>query len=101
MLNLDWDATIDLLRQTLPQTQFVNWVKPVELIRCKENSVVLGVPSRFHEEWVRSHYSSQISQAIRDQCGTDLQLEFEILESGRPAPVLANGPASSPTSISL
>lgn len=81
MLQLDWDATINLLRQTLPQTQFVNWVKPVEFIRCKENSVVLGVPSRFHEEWLRNNYFSQISQAIRDQCGSELQLEFEILET--------------------
>jgi chromosomal replication initiator protein len=79
MPQLDWKATINSIRETLPQTQFQNWFKPVELIRCDERSVVLGVPSRFHEEWLRSNYSSQLTEAIRNQCGIDLQLEFEIL----------------------
>jgi chromosomal replication initiator protein len=79
MLQLDWDATINTLRETLPQTQFQNWVKPVEFIRSDDTCVVLGVPSRFHEEWLRNHYSQRISQAIRDQCGAEIQLEFEIL----------------------
>lgn len=79
MPQLDWNATINSIRESLPQTQFQNWFKPLTLIRCNENSVVLGVPSRFHEEWVRSHYSQQLRRAIKNQVGTELQLEFEVL----------------------
>ena len=79
MLQLDWNATINSIRETLPQAQFQNWFKPLSLIRCDERSVVLGVPSRFHEDWLRSHYTEQLNRAIRNQVGTELQLEFEIL----------------------
>jgi chromosomal replication initiator protein len=79
MAQLDWNATINSIRECLPQTQFTNWFKPLTLIRCDERSVVLGVPSRFHEEWLKSHYSHQLSRAIREQCGSELQLEFEVL----------------------
>jgi chromosomal replication initiator protein len=79
MLQLDWDATISTLKETVPQAQFQNWFKPLKLIRCDESSVVLGVPSRFHEEWIRNNYSSAISSAIRKQIPNELQLEFEVL----------------------
>lgn len=79
MHTLDWNATIDSIREVLPTAQFQNWFKPLEFIRSDEGRVVLGVPSRFHEEWVRNNFSSQIKQAIRKQTGSEMQLEFEIL----------------------
>ena len=64
----------------MPQTQFQNWFKPLQLIRADDRAVVLGVPSRFHEEWLRNHYSQQLKQAIKKHSGgSELQLEFEIL----------------------
>lgn len=78
MVSLDWNATINAIRESLPPTQFHNWFKPVEFLRADSTSVVLGVPSRFHEEWLRNHYQDQITHAIKQQCGTEVQLEFEI-----------------------
>lgn len=79
MPHLDWNATINAIRESVPQTQFQNWFKPVTLIRQDETTITLGVPSRFHEEWLKSNYSRQITAAIRTQSGLDLQLEFEVL----------------------
>ncbi len=79
MHQLDWNAAINSIREALPLAQFQNWVKPLEFIRCNENALVLGVPSKFHEEWIRHHYTGHIQQAIRKQTGANLQLEFEIL----------------------
>lgn len=99
MHTLDWNATIDSIKEVLPTAQFQNWFKPLEFIRSDESRVVLGVPSRFHEEWVRNNFSSQIKQAIRKQTGTEVQLEFEILiqeeniEASRATIPTANLPA--------
>jgi chromosomal replication initiator protein len=79
MVSLDWNSTLNAIRESLPATQFHNWFKPVEFLRADNTSVVLGVPSRFHEEWLRNHYQNQITEAIKQQCGTDVQLEFEVL----------------------
>ncbi len=78
-MQLDWNITINSLKESLPQTQFQNWLKPVALLRQDETTITLGVPSRFHEEWLKNNYAGQIKQAIRKQCGSDRQLEFEIL----------------------
>ncbi len=78
-MQLDWDAALNSIKESLSQNQFTNWLSTVEFIRSNETSVVLGVPSRFHEDWLRSHYAEKIQQAIQNQCGTALQLEFEVL----------------------
>lgn len=79
MMQLDWNAAKDDLQASLPVTQFKNWFKPLEFIRSDERAVVLGVPSRFHEDWLRSHYKEKLHRVIKKQCGDELQLEFEIL----------------------
>ena len=79
MHQLDWNLAIGQLKEVLPPTQFQNWVQPVLFLRRGEKSVVLGVPSRFHEEWVRAHYGRQITDVLKKQTGAELQLEFELI----------------------
>lgn len=78
MNQLDWTATINALRETVPHAQFQNWLKPLKLIRSNDQSIVLGVPNRFHEEWIVNHYAGELSKAIRRSTGSEFQLEFEI-----------------------
>lgn len=79
MNSLDWTATLNSIKEDLPSAQFQNWLKPIEYISSDETSVHLGVPSRFHEDMLRSRFVDTLKKAIRRQTGSDLQLEFEIL----------------------
>ena len=86
MLDLDWNAAKNSLRESLPQTQYQNWLKPMELISCRDTSVVLGVPSQFHMDWIRNHYADTLQRVIHDQCGSKVQLEFEIRSQDSSSP---------------
>lgn len=100
MLQLDWNTTLDLIREGLPPAQFLNWLKPVRLVSYNDESVVLGVPSRFHEQWLRSHYAQTITQAIKNQVGADLQLEFQIVV-GEQTPLVETIKSVTPTDCAL
>lgn len=76
---LDWNTAMNAMRETLPQSQFNNWLSPVEYLRCDDNTVFLGVPSRFHEEWVKNHYADELRKVLHKQTGKPIQLSFEIL----------------------
>lgn len=80
MLSIDWNAAVNVMRKALPSAQFKNWVEPLSLIHCENDRIVLGVPSKFHEEWVRNNYSSHITNALHHTCGRQLSLEFEVFE---------------------
>ncbi|NBY20495.1 hypothetical protein EBQ74_09720, partial [bacterium] len=79
MNSLDWTATLNSIKEDLPTAQFQNWLKPIEYISSDDTSVCLGVPSRFHEDMLRSRFVDTLKKAIRRQTGNDLQLEFEVL----------------------
>jgi chromosomal replication initiator protein len=96
MLPLNWDAAVDVIREALPPTQFQNWIRPLRFLRHNHAAVVLGVPSRFHEEWLRRNYAHALQTAIRNQCGADLQLEFEVLTAAHTAEQEHDLPPPSP-----
>ncbi|MBM4304834.1 MAG: chromosomal replication initiator protein DnaA [Deltaproteobacteria bacterium] len=79
MNSLDWTATVNSIKEDLPLAQFQNWVKPIEYLRSDDKIIHLGVPSRFHEDMVRSRFVDTLKKAIRRQTGNDLQLEFQVL----------------------
>src|SRR5437016_167718 len=79
MQPLDWTATLSAMRDTLPKAQFLSWIEPLEFIQSDETSVRLGVPSRFHEEMLKSHLRQHLMTAIEKQVGRTYQLEFEVL----------------------
>jgi chromosomal replication initiator protein len=76
---LDWNTALSAMRDALPQSQFNNWISPVEYLRCDDSTVFLGVPSRFHEDWVKNHYADELKQILQKQTGKAVQLSFEIL----------------------
>lgn len=80
MLPIDWNAAVNVMRDALPTAQFKNWVEPLSVLHCEDDRIVLGVPSKFHEEWVRNNYSTQIASALHHTCGRQLSLEFEVSE---------------------
>lgn len=79
MQHLDWTATLNSMKESLPRSQFLNWIEPLEFIQSDETSVRLGVPSQFHEDMLRGHLKQHLIQAIQKQTGSPVQLEFEVL----------------------
>ncbi len=82
MQHLDWTATLNSIRDSVPRAQFLSWIEPLEFIQSDETSVRLGVPSRLHEEMLKNqfkHLQQHLQIAIQKQTGSPVQLEFEVL----------------------
>ncbi len=99
MMPIDWNAAVNVMRDALPPTHFKNWVEPMRVVHCENDRIILSVPSQFHGDWVRDNYSEQITIALRNTCGRQLSLEFEVTEENVsaawadiPEPVVVNRP---------
>lgn len=79
MQHLDWTATLNSIKESVPRAQFLSWIEPLEFIQRDETSVRLGVPSRLHEEMLKKHLHHHVLRAIEKQTGFPVQLEFEVL----------------------
>jgi chromosomal replication initiator protein len=55
-----WARLRDILRAEFGEANFRNWVAPLSLIGHEDGEVRLAAPSRFHRDWVRTHYADRI-----------------------------------------
>jgi len=78
-----WNETLIQLRNNLGEEVFGGWFSEVKFLRhnvvgAGENSIVIGFPSAFHCDKVKSCYQSKIISILKDVSGRDLDLELEI-----------------------
>lgn len=74
-----WESTLKSIQEEIPAPQFQRWFKQLSFLRQEAETIYLGVPSRFHQDWLSTHYAEHLSRAITQHFGNSLQLEFEVL----------------------
>jgi len=74
-----WESTLKSIQKEISPPQFERWFKGVSFVKQEARTLTLGVPSRFHLDWLNTHYKNQIDKAIEVNFGESLQLEFEVM----------------------
>ena len=73
-----WNETLIQLRTDLGEEEFSGWFSDMKYLRAAENSIVIGIPSAFHRDKVKSRYQSAINSKLKDLSGREIALELEI-----------------------
>lgn len=75
-----WKKALSLLEKEVNEQIFSAWFSPISQISYTEDSLVLGVPNKFFETWIRDRYFSLINNAVRQAAGNPVSVSFEIEE---------------------
>ena len=95
-----WNETLVQLRTDLGEEEFGGWFSDLKYLRTRfdeqtrENRVVIGIPSAFHRDKVKSRYQSAITSKLTALAGRDIALELEItgnIAKEEPVPAQAHG----------
>ncbi|MDR0442013.1 MAG: chromosomal replication initiator protein DnaA [Treponema sp.] len=88
MANMDyegfWKETLVQLRTNLGEEEFSGWFSDLTYLRAGfveqtgENSIVIGVPTKFHRDKVKSSYLKTINNKINELAGKEITIEMEI-----------------------
>lgn len=78
-----WEAILGKLQETMHNESFLTWFQPLAPIALDNNKLTLGIPNRFHHEWIDSHYMSILNQAVKDTHGVPLDISFKIDPNGQ------------------
>ncbi|MDR1838239.1 MAG: chromosomal replication initiator protein DnaA [Treponema sp.] len=73
-----WNETLVQLRTDLGEEEFSGWFSDMKYLRAAENSIVIGIPSAFHRDKVKSRYQSAINSKLKALAGIEIALELEI-----------------------
>lgn len=90
-----WQQVVKVLDDKLDRHNLETWIAPVKALEITDNSLRLGVPSKFFASWMEEHHIDTIRAALKDVTGADLGVEFAILSIHEPPPeaVSENEPA--------
>lgn len=73
------EAQSNMEKVLTPQT-FNTWIKPIRFFAAKNNSIVLAVPNKFIQEWIKEKYLALIQEAVSSLTDAKFQLEFKVVE---------------------
>ncbi len=74
-----WQSCIEQLAQELPEQQFNTWIKPLSAqVTDNLSKVTILVANRFKLDWVRTQYSSRISNMLEKFLGQPVALELAL-----------------------
>ncbi|MBD3296149.1 MAG: chromosomal replication initiator protein DnaA [Candidatus Omnitrophica bacterium] len=75
-----WKKALALLKTEVNEQVFTAWFTPIQQISIDEDSIALGLPNKFFENWIREKYAAVIQNAINRASGKDLSISFKITE---------------------
>ncbi len=71
-----WEGVLEVIQQnTTPQT-YNTWFAPTKLLSDDEKTLRINVPNNFFAEWLESHYSKLISNAVLQHVGEQRKVRF-------------------------
>jgi len=93
-----WETALGQLELQVTRPNFETWLRNTTGLRLDGNELLVGVPTDFAIEWLRSRLSSVIERTVSQLVGGPITVDFQVL--GAPAvAAAANGhaPASAPS----
>ena len=73
-----WEQIADILSQRLPKQSYENWFKASRLSSENEGEIRVAVPNKFFKDWIETHYTEAIDDAIKDlKLGKGLSFTIE------------------------
>jgi chromosomal replication initiator protein len=61
-----WEAIRESLQESLPESEFSLWIKPLVCQRFDDHVIELAGPDRFFCSWIKDRYFNLISEKIRE-----------------------------------
>ena len=83
-----WAEAQNQLRAELGEEEFSSWFTDIEYLQSGEKRLVIGFPSGFHRDSVKTRYQDRIQAKLQELTGEKISLEFEVLpavKEGHPA----------------
>lgn len=74
-----WEKALAILEKDLNRANFRTWIKPLLLIGCQGDEMLVGTPSEFVLNCVQTRMSSRVANALSNVIGRRVEVEFEVV----------------------
>ena len=74
-----WNNCLNFIKERISEKAFNTWFKPIIPLRIEDNVITIQVPNQFFYEWLEERYVDLLKQAIQQEMGQGVHLQYSIL----------------------
>jgi chromosomal replication initiator protein len=74
-----WSRTQQKLKNLLNEEIYGMWFAPIRLVEYSGDTIILGIPNNFFEDWLRDNYFGLLTDAVGHTFGKFKQIEFRVV----------------------
>ncbi|MCL2244331.1 MAG: chromosomal replication initiator protein DnaA [Treponema sp.] len=82
MVDLDsegiWKETLNQMRNSLGEEEFSGWFSDLVYLRSNNDNIIIGIPSTFHRDKVKTNYQKIINSTFNELSGKKITVQFEV-----------------------
>ncbi len=90
-----WQRASERLKESLGNSNFDVWIKPLRLAECGDGRVLFEAPSKFYRDWVTRHYLDALRSSFCDESHPTPEITFRI-EASRQRELFQTPPPATP-----
>ena len=77
-----WSSLKKDLKKTVGDTAYNNWIKHLNYVSIKENTITFSVPTKFLRDWIVNNYSDKIKNESKKYLKTIDVIKFVVKPNG-------------------
>jgi chromosomal replication initiator protein len=74
-----WETALGQLELKVTRPNFETWLRGTIGLRFEEHALIVGVPSDFALEWLRTRMNGSVSRLVSELAGRQLAIQFEVI----------------------
>ena len=74
-----WNNCLSYIKDNINEESFKTWFNPIKVIKLKEKTLTIEVPSKFFYEWIEENYIDLLTSAIKKELGEEAKLVYSIM----------------------
>lgn len=76
-----WEDILTFVKEKIPDVEFRTWFKQVRPLGIEDGIFTIGVPHSFARDWLKSHYSDVLEQALKYFGAASPRVGFKVVAS--------------------
>ncbi len=76
-----WEDILIYVRERIPEVEFRTWFKQVKPLGIEDGVFMIGVPTSFAKDWLKTHYSPVIEEALTELGAASPKVGYQVVST--------------------
>ncbi len=76
-----WEDILSFVKERIPDVEFRTWFKQVKPLGIENGTFMIGVPTSFAKDWLKTHYASVMEEALGELGAPSPRVGFQVVST--------------------